>query len=75
VTASKSTRRRPPAGYELDGHWFPDGFAGAMGELLCAIAEDREPANSARDNLLTLELTLATCRSADEDGRPIAVSA
>src|SRR5262249_9131131 len=26
--------------YGLEGAWFPDGFGGTMGELLCAIAED-----------------------------------
>jgi predicted dehydrogenase len=59
--------------FELDGAWFPDGFAGTLGELLCAIAEEREPYNSARHNLLSLELTLAACRSADRDGAPIAL--
>ena len=42
-----------------------------MAELLSAIAEDREPYNSARHNLLSLELTLAACRSADLDGAPV----
>jgi len=59
--------------YTLEGAWFPDGFGGTMGELMCAIAEGREPFNSARHNLLTLELTLAACASADQDGAPVAV--
>lgn len=59
--------------YSLEGEWLPDGFAGTMGELCSAIAEDREPFNSARHNLLTLELTLAACRSADEGGGPVAL--
>lgn len=54
---------------DLDTRWFPDGFRGAMGELLCAIEEGREPANSARDNLRTLELCFAAVASA-EDGEP-----
>jgi predicted dehydrogenase len=58
-------------GYTLDGAWYPDGFAGALGELVCAIAEDREPFNSARHNLLSLQLTLAACRSAEQGGRPV----
>ena len=33
---------------ELLGSWFPDGFHGTMGELLCAIEERREPSHSAR---------------------------
>ena len=47
----------------LSGSWFNDGFAGAMGELLRAIEEDREPLNSARDNLLSLKLCQAALRS------------
>ncbi len=59
--------------YTLEGTWFPDGFAGTLGELCCAIAESREPYNSARHNLLSLQLTLAACQSAEQDGRPIPV--
>jgi predicted dehydrogenase len=55
----------------LEGSWYPDGMAGALAELLRAIAEEREPYNSARHNLLSLELTLAACRSADLDGAPV----
>ncbi len=57
--------------YTLEGAWYPDGFAGALGELVTAIAEDREPFNSARHNLLTLAMTLAACRSAEKGGRPV----
>ncbi len=28
---------------QLEGCWFPDGFHGTMGELLCSIAENRAP--------------------------------
>jgi hypothetical protein len=42
-----------------------------MGELVTAIAEDREPFNSARHNLLSLQMTLAACHSAEEGGRPV----
>lgn len=59
--------------YALEGAWFPDGFAGTMGELLLAVAEDREPENSTRHNLLPLELTLAAVRSAEAEGAPVAV--
>jgi hypothetical protein len=48
----------------LTGSWFNDGFAGAMGELLCAIEDGREPLNSARGNLLSLKLCQAALRSA-----------
>ena len=59
--------------FELDGSWHTNGFAGALGELVTAIAERREPYNSARHNLLSLELTLAACRSAEDDGRPVVI--
>ena len=55
---------------KLEGTWFPDGFWGTMGELLCAIEEKREPDNSARDNLRSLELAFAAARSADT-GNPM----
>lgn len=51
---------------ELTGKWFPDGFLGAMAELLCAIEDGREPLNSARNNLRSLELCFAAERSAEE---------
>jgi len=48
----------------LSGSWFPDGFGGAMAELLAAVAEDREPVHSARDNLGTVATTIAAIESA-----------
>jgi predicted dehydrogenase len=54
--------------YAVDGAWFVDGFAGAMGELLCAIDEGRQPYHSARNNLATLRLTHAALRSAEMSG-------
>jgi predicted dehydrogenase len=57
--------------YALEGEWLHDGFAGTLGELVSAVAENREPFNSARHNLLSLQMTLAACRSAEEDGRPV----
>jgi predicted dehydrogenase len=59
--------------YALEGAWFPDGFGGTMGELLSAIAEEREPYNAAAHNLLSLQMTLAACDSADQDGAHVAV--
>jgi predicted dehydrogenase len=50
----------------LEGTWFPDGFHGAMAELLRAIEDDREPTNSARDNLRSLELCFAAVASAED---------
>ena len=68
-------RRGEVSRFPLEGEWWPDGFAGAMAELAAAVAEDREPYNSARHNLLSLELTLAACRSAEQDGLPVSVGA
>jgi predicted dehydrogenase len=67
-------RRGVAQRYSLEGQWMPDGFAGTLGELCSAIAEDREPFNSGRHNLLSLAMTLAACRSADEGGRPVALA-
>ena len=55
---------------DLDGAWFDDGFAGTMGELLCAVEAEREPANSARDNIRSLELCFAAVAAADA-GKPV----
>jgi predicted dehydrogenase len=49
---------------ELRGTWFNDGFHGAMGELLCSVEEGREPLNSARGNLKSLELCFAAIAAA-----------
>jgi predicted dehydrogenase len=54
----------------LVGSWFPDGFHGTMGELLCAIDERREPMHSARNNLVGLALCFAAVASA-ERGEPV----
>jgi len=39
--------------------WFPDAFAGTMGELLDSLARGRQPSISGRDNLRTLALVEA----------------
>ncbi len=54
----------------LEGRWFPDGFHGSMAELLSAIAGDREPENSGRSALRSLELCFAALASADA-GMPV----
>jgi predicted dehydrogenase len=48
----------------LTGSWFNDGFRGAMGELICAIEDGREPLNGARGNLVSLALAFAAIASA-----------
>ncbi len=55
---------------QLKGKWFPDGFHGTMGELLCAIEEKRPCVINAADNLESLALCFAAVASADS-GLPI----
>lgn len=50
---------------ELEGSWFPDGFHGTMGELLCAVEERRQPTISAAKNLDSLALCFAAVASSD----------
>ncbi|HAI12479.1 MAG TPA: gfo/Idh/MocA family oxidoreductase [Phycisphaerales bacterium] len=54
---------------KLQGAWFPDGMDGTMSELLCAIEDDRQPANNASDNLKALAICFAAIESA-ESGTP-----
>jgi len=49
-----------------DESWFPDAFAGTMGQLLIALESGVEPLISGRDNLMTMALVEAACRSAAE---------
>lgn len=48
---------------KLQGQWYTDAFGAAMGELLCAIAEDREPIASGQDNLQSLQIAYAAVES------------
>ncbi len=59
------TRKEGVARLQLEGTWFPDGFHGTMGELLCAIEEERRPTHDARNNLASLELCFAAVASAE----------
>jgi predicted dehydrogenase len=56
----------------LQGTWFNDGFAGAMGALLCAVESGKEPINSARGNLVSLRLARAAIESANT-GTPVSL--
>ena len=58
----------------LEGAWFNDGFRGAMGELLSAIEDGREPINGARENLRSLALAFAAVESRIT-GKEVAVGA
>lgn len=62
VTVTTAAGTWTPA---LGGQWFPDGFLGTMGELLCAIEAKRPCSISARDNLDSLALCFAAIASAD----------
>jgi predicted dehydrogenase len=57
----------------LTGAWFVDGFAAAMGELMCAVAENRQPENSAADAAESVRLVLAARDSAVGGGSPVRV--
>jgi len=46
--------------------WFPDAFAGTMGQLLIALENKSEPAIGGRDNLKTMALVEAAYMSAAE---------
>jgi predicted dehydrogenase len=62
---------RTRTGVPLHGAWFVDGFAAAMGELMCAVAEGRQPENSAADAAESVRLVLAARDSADRGGAPV----
>ena len=55
---------------KLVGKWFPDGFHGTMGELLCSIEDNRPSSIDAEDNLRSLELCFAAIASA-ETNQPV----
>jgi predicted dehydrogenase len=57
---------------KLQGKWFPDGFHGAMAELLSAIEAGREPSHSARNNVKSLALCFGAVESAAKK-EPVAV--
>jgi predicted dehydrogenase len=67
LTVNTATGKWTPT---LSGKWFPDGFHGTMGELLCSIEEGRESTINAQDNLRSLELCFAAIHSA-ETGQPV----
>jgi predicted dehydrogenase len=55
---------------QLQGKWFNDGFAGAMGALMVAIESGQEPENSARGNLVSLAHAFAALQAA-RTGQPV----
>jgi predicted dehydrogenase len=69
VTLTTAEGRARP---QVQGTWFNDGFRGAMGALLVAIEDDREPANGAEENLQSLALAFAAIQSR-RSGREVRV--
>ena len=67
-TLEYTTRQAPDAWARpaFTRKWFPDAFAGTMGELFRAIAMDDDPTISGVDNLNTLRLVEAAYRSVEE---------
>ena len=57
----------------LRGAWFVDGFAAALGELMCSVAENRQPENSAADAAQSVRLVLAARESAERGGSSVEV--
>jgi len=46
--------------------WIPDAFLGPMGDLMDAVATNRQPTTAGRDNLGTMAVAMAAYRSAEE---------
>lgn len=57
----------------IDGEWFPDGFRGAMEELLDAVSSGRLPVHSLAENIRTVALVDAVCASAAAKGARVEV--
>ena len=51
---------------ELNGSWFPDAFAGTMGQLLVGLENGTEPEIGGRDNLRTMALVDAAYQSVEQ---------
>jgi predicted dehydrogenase len=56
-----------PLNPELPGAWFPDAFAGTMGELMLAIQQRREPTISGADNLHTMKMVFDAYADAERE--------
>lgn len=71
-TLDFTTKRQPGYWFQprWEERWFPQAFAGTMGQLMRAIGEGSEPELSGPDNLKTMALLEAAYLSADE-GRAV----
>jgi hypothetical protein len=58
----------------LHGAWFVHGFAATMGELMSAVADHREPENSAAEAAASVVLSLAARESAERGGARVELS-
>ncbi len=67
-TIRYASKRNPGAGWRREWKevWFPDAFAGTMGDLMDALTNGHEPSISGRDNLHTMALIDACYRSVEE---------
>jgi predicted dehydrogenase len=65
-TIDFTTKRQPGYWFQprWPEQWFPQAFAGTMGQLLRAVKEGTEPEISGRDNLRTMALVDAAYRAA-----------
>nr|WP_238342329.1 Gfo/Idh/MocA family oxidoreductase [Actinopolymorpha rutila] len=54
---------------DFEERWIPDALVGPMSDLQAAVAQGRAPLTSGRDNLGTLRVVHAACRSAEEGRR------
>jgi predicted dehydrogenase len=59
--------------FAIQGKWFPDAFGGSMGEMMRAVAENREPLTSGQDNLESIKIAYAAVESA-RSGRTVPLS-
>jgi len=73
LTLSFKDEPRHKQVFRIEGAWFPDAFGGAMGEMMLALSENREPQTSGRDNLESLKIAYAAVKSSQE-GRAVELS-
>lgn len=68
-TINFSTSQQPGYWFQprWEDRWFPDAFAGTMGELMTALSEDTESPMNGKDNLKTMAL-IDACYQSVADG-------
>ena len=73
IALTSRSGQRDAVPIALDIRRPSDSFACSMGDLLQAVAANREPSVSGRRNLATMRTVFAACRSAEE-GRVVALA-